>query len=552
MPRITRKQQKVFAVDATNNGVFGSLQANDPVHSQDPDVIQSRTAYSNGWNDATYSAEKLPPLEEFQALQYLFSRQLAYLMQDGIAEWDTNTTYYKGSLVKAIQSDGSFILYASLVDNNQGNLVSDTTKWVITNTSTNFHQGIPNWRADVIYSEGDWVKSYNSSTGWMIYESRENSNLNNAVTDTDYWSPKPFTSEFPLLMHSWFDHEVDDTSWLRADTFSWQDGTVYTNAYNHLVDDIDGISPSTETVGSYTVTYYQATDGHRICMPDQETTLANIYNESGVAWYYVLDTANTRFKLPREKHGNIVEKYKNGKSWYRIYSDGWCEQGGFLYGDSDSNNKPVSFLKEFSDTNYSLNATVVNHSDSYSGSTGGATNDYVVVCSPLLEARTSSGFKVCRLSNNRDVYWTASGYISNVVENNQYRYLYFYVGQFSQTATEQTAGLNAELFNGKMDLDLGNVPTTSKETIVGWGMPDYTAGISVPLSSMPYTAPSNGIILVFWNGGNNELTINSQSISSFIFSGSAYFTGKIPFHVKKGDVISCSEEPITFYPCIGG
>ena len=74
MPKITRKQQKVFAVNASNNGVFGSLQANDPVYSQDPDAIQGRTAYSNGWNDATYSAEQLPPLEEFQALQYLFSR----------------------------------------------------------------------------------------------------------------------------------------------------------------------------------------------------------------------------------------------------------------------------------------------------------------------------------------------------------------------------------------------------------------------------------------------------------------------------------------------
>ena len=143
MPRITRKQQKVFAVNASNNGVFGSLQANDPAYSQDPDVIQGRTAYANGWNDATYSAEQLPPLEEFQSLQYLFSRQIAYLMQDGIPEWNSATTYYKGALVKAIQGDGSFILYASLVDDNTNNLVTDTTKWVITNTSTNFHQGIP-------------------------------------------------------------------------------------------------------------------------------------------------------------------------------------------------------------------------------------------------------------------------------------------------------------------------------------------------------------------------------------------------------------------------
>ena len=36
-------------------------------------------------------------------------------------------------------------------------------------------------------------------------------------------------------------------------------------------------------------------------------------------------------------------------------------------------------------------------------------------------------------------------------------YLYFYVGEFTQTAIENTAGLNAGLFSGKADTDLGNV-----------------------------------------------------------------------------------------------
>jgi hypothetical protein len=29
----------------------------------------------------------------------------------------------------------------------------------------------------------------------------------------------------------------------------------------------------------------------------------NIYNSYGIAWYYILDTTNTRFKLPRTKYG---------------------------------------------------------------------------------------------------------------------------------------------------------------------------------------------------------------------------------------------------------
>ena len=415
MPRITRKQQKVFAVNATNNGVFGSLQANDPTHSQDPDVIQSRTAYSNGWDDATYSAEKLPPLEEFQGLQYLFSRQIAYLMQEGIPEWDTNTTYYKGSLVKAIQNDGSFILYASLVDNNAGNLVTDTTKWVITNTSTNFHQGIPNWRADVIYSDGDWVKQEIDGK-WTIFESLQNNNLNNQVTDTDYWQTKPFGLGLPLFSHCWYDYEINDQSWVRSDTFSWQDGSFYEDAYDHLVDDIDGITSTTETVGSYTVTYYQATDGHKIVLPDQETTVANIYAESGVAWYYILDTTNQRFKLPRTKYG--FTGLRDGVGNY-------VEAG-------------------LPDHNHTVNCNFTRWGSGATSAYGWGAGDG--------GGWTVTPYDVTNASSSNPIY----GNSNTVQPPATQMYLYFYVGQFTQTATEQTAGLNASLFNGKVDLDGSN------------------------------------------------------------------------------------------------
>jgi hypothetical protein len=106
-----------------------------------------------------------------------------------------------------------------------------------------------------------------------------------------------------LLDFKWSDHLLDDISWLRADTFSWQSGDVYTSAYNHLVQDLQGTTAETETIGSYTVTFYRATDGHKICLADQESAVLNIYNSTGIAWYYILDTTNTQFKLPRTKYG---------------------------------------------------------------------------------------------------------------------------------------------------------------------------------------------------------------------------------------------------------
>lgn len=511
MPRITRKQQKVFAVNATNNGVFGSLQANDPVHSQDPDLIQGRTAYSNGWNDATYSAEKLPPLEEFQALQYLFSRQLAYIMQDGIPEWDTNTTYYKGALVKAIQSDGSFILYASLVDNNQGNLVTDTTKWVITNTSTNFHQGIPNWRNDVIYSAGDWVKAQNGNN-WAIFESLQNNNLNNAITDSDYWTIKPFTSSLVLFTPQWFDYEIEDVSWLRADTFSWQDGTVYSDAYNHLVEDWDnywtGKDPTVpsnwenETIGSYLITYITAPDGHKIVYPNQETIVQNIYNESGVAWYYILDKENQRFKLPRTKFGftglrDAVEKY--------VPAGLPNITGQFNAGGHDRNpNTSGPFY------------VISNRNEGNSG------NDNFAVLFGFNASRSSSIY-----GNSTTVQPPATQ-----------MYLYFYVGQFSQTATEQTAGLNSELFNGKVDLNAANLSTSGKSLISGLGMPNdlKITPITLGASGAAYTAPANG----YFYGTNDSsegrvsFTGNGLGISSV---GALQFPARAFVPCKRGGAV---------------
>lgn len=60
----------------------------------------------------------------------------------------------------------------------------------------------------------------------------------------------------------------------------------------------------------------------------------------------------------------ITETYQNGSSWYRVWSDGWCEQGG---NDVDSN-VTINLLKPYKNTNYTLtlgysDLTVINDSN---------------------------------------------------------------------------------------------------------------------------------------------------------------------------------------------
>jgi len=233
----------------------------------------------------------------------------------------------------------------------------------------------------------------------------------------------------PLFTHIWSDHTINDASYLLADTFSWQSGSVYTEGYNHLVADISGITSQTETIGSYTITYYQATDGHKVVLADQETTVQNIYNSTGNARYFILDTTNTRFKLPRWKHNKYQAKAPVAGT-------------GLTLGLTDGTNN-FGLVKEAANpfhTTVSNNAYNTNTGTSWTGNNA-TSNLSIGVTTDI----------------------TKSGIEATLEEDDMY--LYFYVGNFTETATQQTAGLNSELFNGKADIDLNNISSNGKKVV---------------------------------------------------------------------------------------
>lgn len=127
MPKLTRKTQKIFCGSADNDqlAVFGSMATGTPIYTNDVEQLQGNAAYNQGWEAATLE-DKAPFMEEMNGIQYSTSYQLAYLLQQGIAEWDSNTTYYTHSFVSF--NDGN--IYQSLRDNNIGNNPSSSdTYW---------------------------------------------------------------------------------------------------------------------------------------------------------------------------------------------------------------------------------------------------------------------------------------------------------------------------------------------------------------------------------------------------------------------------------------
>lgn len=126
MPKITKKSQRVFCADVPANNVvsqFGSLKAGSPNYSSDPAVIQNLPAWGSGWSGAVV-ANSAPALQDLNSLFYVITRQLGYLVQTGVAEWDASTVYYIGSLAQS----GNGILMVSIADDHSAPL-TDVTKW---------------------------------------------------------------------------------------------------------------------------------------------------------------------------------------------------------------------------------------------------------------------------------------------------------------------------------------------------------------------------------------------------------------------------------------
>lgn len=126
MAKLTRYTQKVFGSSATTGQLkqFGSLAAGAPANAVTPADVQALSNYLTGWFGAVIGTNS-PAIEDMNSLCYLYGYQLAYLMQQGVPEWDASTTYYVGSMAQ----DGAGKIYQSLQNTNLNNALTVTAFW---------------------------------------------------------------------------------------------------------------------------------------------------------------------------------------------------------------------------------------------------------------------------------------------------------------------------------------------------------------------------------------------------------------------------------------
>lgn len=325
---------------------------------------------------------------------------------------------------------------------------------------------------------------------------------------SEYWAGEAKTAAenadngYELFQASWFDHKPEAVSWLRADTFSWQDGDVYFAAYNELFAQYGAETSveETNTVGSVSVTCKRTPKGYKICAPDQADNIAALYENTGVAWYYILDTENKRFKLPRTKWsfvgcrdnaGNYVpETLPNIKGGF--YSNALLEGSSGAFYDG---NNPWGSTSNSSSKNNQMNFNASRSSSTY--------QDGAAVQQRAVEM-----------------------------------FLYFFAGNAVKSDTIIDTGQITEALNAKLDLDAVNLSQSGKSLLCGLGKPSGRyIDLQLGASGSTYTAPANG--WAAWGGqfstaaGNFSIGNGSFYSQGTAVSGAQYLGVYIP--VKKGE-----------------
>lgn len=115
-----------------------------------------------------------------------------------------------------------------------------------------------------------------------------------------------------------------------------------TGSYNDLKD-----TPSNYDVGNAKITIMQGDEEKGSFSVNQKEDVTILVKD------YERELNNkTDIDLSNCTRPYITEAYVNGTSWYNIYSNGWCEQGGLCVINSSWTNN--TFLKPFKDLNYSV------------------------------------------------------------------------------------------------------------------------------------------------------------------------------------------------------
>jgi len=187
------------------------------------------------------------------------------------------------------------------------------------------------------------------------------------------------------------------------------------NGYDFMIASIEGYGKSVGTAGN---TFNQIATKVSAGITTDPTKSGIETSANGLYLYFyvgetvqdanLINAGQVLNDVANLKAHYIVETYVNGTSWYRVYSDGWCEQGGIY--DNGSNSRSyttnITFLKNFKNADYNISAVAVRLDNSIDCVTALGVYDKTV------SGITIRTFGISSTDLSQYLDWVAMGYIS--------------------------------------------------------------------------------------------------------------------------------------------
>ena len=240
-----------------------------------------------------------------------------------------------------------------------------------------------------------------------------------AETEDNIINEIELNNPYSLFDSKYSAHELNNISWLKSEG-QWNAKSVYPTAYNELLkvyngtETIEGLSVKLSTEDFTDYDFVINTDGETFRLALRNNTSDD--DRSGLKLYYYIgesvqnpnlinagrigevlpDKADIGYVISRTSR-YIIDKSDSSimPSYYIVYNDGWCEQGGFA-----KKNTTTTFLKPYINDKWVMSTC------------GVKTGDGNYDTGAIISKTASAFYNTATGSNATGCYWVAVGYIN--------------------------------------------------------------------------------------------------------------------------------------------
>ena len=307
---------------------------------------------------------------------------------------------------------------------------------------------------------------------------------------TDFARSDELNNPYSLLEYKYSELEITNNSWLKSNG-QWNTKVMYPSAYEEVrrIGKKYGQNYFTwQVLGN---TYY--TDRIDVQPGDSVFKLQNnVFTQVGyvndiepnITFYvvnvgtnqatrdvitdydFVCNETDETFRLPlKTKTSFVIDEGEENGIKYRIWNNGWCEQGGAVTG---TGTQTILLTKTYSDTSWNF--------------TYGQSHTATLAESKVLipSTKRTDSFQLVMGGTAITIYWKASGYLAS----DQYtpQNLYYYVGDTVQNASLIDVAQITSALSNKVDINskvidgqwVGNYLLANNSTAIG----TYTVDLS--------------------------------------------------------------------------